>query len=60
MWLLCDYYFVSDSADLSTSMKMMEKMGWKEGEGLGRDNQGVSEPIQLKMNMMNRGERFVS
>jgi G-patch domain len=26
---------------------MMEKMGWKEGEGLGKEaNKGIAEPIQ--------------
>jgi hypothetical protein len=25
---------------------MMEKMGWKEGEGLGSEAKGIKEPIQ--------------
>ncbi|RZB41680.1 G-patch and/or FHA domain containing protein, partial [Asbolus verrucosus] len=30
--------------------KMLSKMGWKEGQSLGKDSQGVLEPIQLISN----------
>ncbi|XP_005109522.2 angiogenic factor with G patch and FHA domains 1 [Aplysia californica] len=29
--------------------KLLSKMGWKEGEGLGRDNAGISEPINVEL-----------
>merc|ERR1711957_281187 len=28
--------------------KMMKKMGWKEGQGLGKDEQGMSNPLVLQ------------
>jgi len=35
--------------------KMMEKMGWKSGDGLGATNQGIKDPISIKANSDNRG-----
>jgi len=35
--------------------KMMEKMGWKTGDGLGATNQGIKDPISIKANSDNRG-----
>lgn len=39
-----------------------EKIGWKEGEGLGRENQGIVEPISAgdKMNKHGLGYEAVS
>lgn len=34
---------------------MLEKMGWKEGHGLGRNEQGISENLKLKPNFSNKG-----
>ena len=28
--------------------KLMEKMGWKEGEGLGRNRQGMATPLMMQ------------
>ena len=25
--------------------KLLKKMGWKEGEGLGKDNAGITQPV---------------
>lgn len=27
--------------------KMLEKMGWKEGQSLGKDSQGILEPVRF-------------
>jgi len=35
--------------------RLMEKMGWKEGKGLGAEEQGVAENIRLKPTQGNRG-----
>ncbi len=31
--------------DTNKGRKMLEKMGWKKGEGLGRENEGRAEPV---------------
>lgn len=28
--------------------KLLEKMGWSKGEGLGKDSQGDKEPVSIK------------
>nr|XP_051694659.1 angiogenic factor with G patch and FHA domains 1 isoform X1 [Oryctolagus cuniculus] len=35
--------------------KMLEKMGWKRGEGLGKDGGGVRAPIQLQLRQAHAG-----
>merc|ERR1712018_74756 len=35
--------------------KLMEKMGWKSGDGLGAQNQGIVDPITLKANQDQKG-----
>ncbi|CAG5055661.1 unnamed protein product [Parnassius apollo] len=47
----------TQSSDLDTfiepenkGFKLLEKMGWTKGEGLGKDNQGDKEPIPLVSN----------
>lgn len=29
-------------------MKLLQKLGWKEGEGLGKEGTGIKQPIQPK------------
>ena len=29
----------------NVGFKMLEKMGWKEGEGLGSEGQGIKQPV---------------
>jgi hypothetical protein len=33
---------------MSFAKKQMEKMGWKEGKGLGKNEDGISNPIKLR------------
>ena len=35
--------------------KMMKQMGWKEGEGLGKDNDGMKDYIEIKPVVDNKG-----
>ncbi|NXO00727.1 AGGF1 factor, partial [Rhinopomastus cyanomelas] len=35
--------------------KMLEKMGWKKGEGLGKDGSGMKDPIHLQVHKMHAG-----
>ncbi|XP_055320225.1 angiogenic factor with G patch and FHA domains 1 isoform X2 [Sitodiplosis mosellana] len=35
--------------------KMLSKLGWSEGQTLGKNNDGLLEPIPLKMNEKNKG-----
>ncbi|NXN14200.1 AGGF1 factor, partial [Indicator maculatus] len=35
--------------------KMLEKMGWKKGEGLGKDGGGMKDPIHLQIHKMHAG-----
>ena len=32
-------------SDESGGQQMLVKMGWQKGQGLGRDNMGVAEPV---------------
>ena len=32
---------------VSKGMAMLAKMGWKQGVGLGRDNQGIAQPLTI-------------
>ncbi|OZC07149.1 g-patch domain protein [Onchocerca flexuosa] len=34
---------------------MLEKMGWKSGRGLGKHEQGITENLQMKANILTRG-----
>lgn len=36
--------------------KLLEKMGWSEGKGLGQNEQGVTENIRLKANHTAHGK----
>eukprot|EP00871_Galdieria_phlegrea_P002833 jgi/Galph1/3550/GphlegSOOS_G2219.1 len=47
----------SNSIDLENSVgaKLMKSMGWKEGEGLGRGNKGISAPIEPIANIGQSG-----
>lgn len=34
---------------------MLEKMGWKMGQGIGRNNQGISENIKIRLKVDCKG-----
>ena len=42
-------------AHKSYGMKMLKKMGWKDGEGLGKDGAGQQTHIQIKRRVENEG-----
>ena len=35
--------------------KMLEKFGWKSGDGLGKESQGMKDPIKVNANHNNKG-----
>ncbi|XP_066195716.1 angiogenic factor with G patch and FHA domains 1 isoform X1 [Sylvia atricapilla] len=42
-------------SDSNKGHKMLEKMGWKKGEGLGKDGGGMKDPIQLELHQKHAG-----
>ena len=42
----------------STSVKLMKKMGWKEGDGLGKNQDGIKTPLQVEKHENNTGIGF--
>lgn len=36
------------SGGMSVAVKLMKSMGWTEGEGLGKERQGIAAPIILQ------------
>jgi len=40
---------------MGLAAKMMEKMGWKHGQGLGRNQQGISEPLRVEKTDLRSG-----
>ena len=51
--LSCILYPFSD--DSKIGQKMMEKMGWSKGRGLGREEQGMKEHLSVKFKDDNKG-----
>lgn len=41
-------------------MSLLQKMGWKQGEGLGKDNKGSLEPLALSVKMDRKGGCLVT
>ena len=41
-------------------MMMLQKMGWKQGEGLGKNNEGTLEPLSLDVKNDRKGKDTVS
>lgn len=44
----------------STSVKLMKKMGWKEGTGLGKNQDGIKAPLEAEKRENNSGLGFKS
>ncbi|KAM8867269.1 angiogenic factor with G patch and FHA domains 1 [Synchiropus picturatus] len=42
-------------SEVNKGRKMLEKMGWKKGEGLGKEGSGMRDPIQLKIRKSQSG-----
>uniref|UniRef100_UPI003AACD36D angiogenic factor with G patch and FHA domains 1 n=1 Tax=Centroberyx gerrardi TaxID=166262 RepID=UPI003AACD36D len=42
-------------SEVNKGRKMLEKMGWKKGEGLGKEGTGMKNPIQLKVRKSQSG-----
>ncbi|KAI3630022.1 hypothetical protein MIR68_011457 [Amoeboaphelidium protococcarum] len=42
-------YWKDSVAPLSPAYKMLQKMGWKDGKGLGRNEEGHTEHIKIKL-----------
>ncbi|XP_067838785.1 angiogenic factor with G patch and FHA domains 1 isoform X1 [Heptranchias perlo] len=42
-------------SDSNKGRKMLEKMGWKKGEGLGKESCGIKEPIQVQLHQSQAG-----
>ncbi|XP_073480060.1 angiogenic factor with G patch and FHA domains 1 isoform X2 [Aquarana catesbeiana] len=42
-------------SDSNKGRKMLEKMGWKKGEGLGKTGDGMRDPIQLQLHKKQAG-----
>lgn len=37
-------------------MALLRKMGWKDGEGLGKNNEGTTQPLVLEFKMDRKGD----
>lgn len=45
---------------MGLAARMMEKMGWKEGQGLGRNQQGIATPLIAKKTDQRSGRIVVA
>lgn len=39
-------------------MALLQKMGWRPGEGLGKNKEGTLEPLKLEIKMDKKGEHL--
>ncbi|XP_058486580.1 angiogenic factor with G patch and FHA domains 1 isoform X1 [Solea solea] len=45
----------TEISEVNKGRKMLEKMGWKKGEGLGKEGTGMTNPIELKIRKSQSG-----
>ncbi|XP_078419542.1 angiogenic factor with G patch and FHA domains 1 [Cetorhinus maximus] len=45
----------TEICDSNKGRKMLEKMGWKKGEGLGKGSCGIKEPVKIQLNQSQAG-----
>ena len=54
-WVRKDYLMKAEPISSGIGVKLMEKMGWKSGEGLGKYNEGPLEPIKVEVKVDRKG-----
>ena len=55
-WILQDVFTKATPVKSGIGMLLLQKMGWKEGEGLGRNKEGNKEPIKLDVKVDRKGQ----
>lgn len=55
MGVLQDQFVRAAPVQSGIGMALLQKMGWKQGEGLGKNNEGSVEPLALDFKMDRRG-----
>lgn len=50
----------SDCDKTSKSVKLMKNMGWKEGNGLGKNQTGIKKPLEVEKRESNTGLGFIA
>ena len=48
---------LSNATPITTGIgkKILEKMGWKQGQGLGKNSEGYAEPIKVDIKLNRKG-----
>lgn len=54
-WLKKDVFTRAAPLSGGIGMLMLQKMGWRQGEGLGRKREGLKEPVCVDFNMNRKG-----
>lgn len=54
-WARKDQFIKAAPVSGGVGMKLLQKMGWQPGEGLGRNREGVLEPLALELKIDKKG-----